>query len=185
MIAQTEGIHAWTPPGAGAVAVELGRTTSDVGAPVWPRYTLSRVSGLGSVGDPEDNRDRPAGQAREIARLSLRRGKTVTYEGKIKAQSLLELREAEADLRAAFDDEQREGRMDVSWHPLLVAFAAVPAKFFEARALTCDVIDVQTSERWERPYVVGLRMGDRRYFDETEDTHQVKVESTENLYEFT
>lgn len=178
MIPKIEGIHAWTPPGASEPAIELGRTHDDTGDPVWPRFKLTRVTGLGSTGEPEDNRDRPVGRGNETARLSQRRGKTVVYEGEVEARSLLELREAEALFGAAFDDLQREGRMDASWHPLLAAFAAVPAKFFEARAMTADIIDMQTTTQWDRPFVVGLRMGDRRYFDEETEKHAVSITKT-------
>lgn len=185
MIAKIEGIHAWTPPGAVEAAIEMGRTRTDLGAPVWPRFKLERITGLGSMGEPEDNRDRPVGRGNEIARLSKRRGKTVVYEGTLQARSLLELREAEVLFAAAFDDEDTEGRMDVSWHPLLTAFAAVPAKFYEARAMTADIIDTQSTTQWDRPFVVGLRMGDRRYFDEESEVREVKLSETDTPLEFT
>lgn len=185
MIAGSEGIHAWTPPGASAVAVELGRVKADDGSPVWPRYTIKRVTGLGSTGDPEDNRDRPPSRGLEIPRRSERRGKTITYEGSIKARSLLQLREAEAALRAAFDGLNREGRMDVSWHPLLTAFAAEPSKFYEARALTCDVVEAQEGQGWERLYVVGVRMSDRRYFDKESESQTVEITETNAAFSTT
>jgi len=177
-IAGIEGIHAWTPPGAGAAAVELGRVKDVGGALVWPRYELRGISGLGSLGDPEDNRDQPPGQSREIVRLSERRGKTVVYEGPIKARNLRELRQAEADLRAAFAEEELEGRMDVSWHPLDTQWVGVSEKFYLARALTCDIADKQEDRRWVRWFVVGVRLGDARYFDEETEAHSVKIEKT-------
>jgi hypothetical protein len=158
--------------------IVLGRAHDDAGEPVWPRFKLQRITGLGSTGEAEDNRDRPPGQNRETPRLSRRRGKSVVYEGEVKARSLLELREAEAMFSAAFDGLETEGRMDVSWHPLLAEFAAVPAKFYEARALTADIVDVQGTTQWDRPFVVGLRMSDRRYFDEETESHSVEVKET-------
>lgn len=184
MLAGIEGIHAWTPPGAAEPAVELGRVKDAEGALVWPRYELRAISGLGSLGDPEDNRDRPPGQQREITRLSQRRGKTVVYEGPIKSQTLKELREAEADLRAAFAELRNEGRMDVSWHPLDSQWEGVPAKFYEARALTCDIVDKQESTRWVRWYVVSVRLSDARYFDETSEVSEVEITKTNTLEEF-
>ena len=178
MIGGLEAIHAWTPPGEEAAAVELGRVYDARGTLVWPRYELRVITGLGSLGDPEDNRDRPPGQAREIARLSERRGKTVVYEGPIKAQTLKELREAEADLRAAFADEETEGRMDVSWHPLDTQWEGVPAKFYEARALTVDIVDKQEGQRWVRWFVVSVRLSDGRYFDEETERHEVSFRET-------
>lgn len=178
MIPGIEGIHAWTPPGALEPAVELGRIKADDGSLVWPRYTITRITGLRSLGEPEDNRDRPPGRQIETPRLSQRRGKTITYEGKIKAQTLLELGEAEDALLAAFDNLATEGRMDVFWHPLLTSHADLPTVFYEARALTCDVVEVQESRYWERGYVVGLRASDRRYFDEETEVYMAAFAQT-------
>lgn len=189
MIGKSEAIHAWTPPGAAEPAIELGRVKDDAGALIFPCFTIKRLTGFGSVGDPEDNRDRPPGQQREQPRKSLRRGKTITYEGTLKARSLLELREAEALFTAAFDDLSAEGRMDAFWHPKLLAarpaFAAIPPKFYEAKALTADIIDTQESQGWWRSYVVGLRMSDRRYFDEESEVHSVTLTNTNTTYDFT
>lgn len=185
MIAGIEGIHAWTPPGAEGAAIELGRIKDDEGTPVWPRFELVRVTGPGSLGEPEDNRDRPPGAAREIIRHSERRGKSIAYEGTLKARDVFELRQAEEEFRAAFDDLEGEGRMDVSWHPLLAAFAEVPPKFFEARALTADIVDTQDTRNFERPFVVGLRASDRRYFDEESEVHSVTIVNSATTYDFT
>jgi hypothetical protein len=183
MIAGVEGIHAWTPPGAGAVALELNRIFADDGSPVWPRFKVKRVIGLMGNGEPEDNRDRPPGRPIEIPRRSERRGKTVVYEGVIQARTLLQLREAESTLRAAFDDLEGEGRMNVSWHPLLEAFADVPPKYFEARSTSgVEIADVQEAEGWERSFVIGLRMGDRRYFDETSGVHTAETTDALTAY---
>jgi hypothetical protein len=178
MIAGIEGIHAWTPPGAGAAAVELGRIIDNAGTKIWPHFTIDRLTGLMSTGEAEDNRDRPPGRGIEIPRRSVRRGKTVVYEGRIRARSLLQLREAEAALRAAFDDNSAEGRMDVDWHVLFTAASAIPAKFYEARALPCEIEDVQGGEKYERSYVVGLRMGDRRYWDAAAKTSSLATAET-------
>lgn len=180
-----EGIHAWTPPGASEPAIELGRVKDDLGVLVWPRYKLRVVSGLMSLGDPEDNRDAPVGRIGEISRLAYRRGKTVVYEGTIKARTLLELREAEADLRAAFADQSAEGRMDVSPHPLDTQWTGVPAKFYEARAMTCEIPDNQSTQTWDRNFVVAVRMSDPRYFDEETEVHKATITETLKVVAFT
>jgi hypothetical protein len=180
-----EGIHAWTPPGASEPAIELGRIYDAGGKPVWPRFELVRLSGRTSLGEAESKRDRPPGAAREILRRSERRGKTWVFEGILKARNLLQLREAEALFAAAFDDTEGEGRMDGTWHPLLDAFAEVPPKFFEAQALTADIIDSQDTRNFERPFVVGLRASDRRYFDTAGATHVVLITKTDTPGEFT
>jgi hypothetical protein len=168
-------------------AIELGRTKDSVGIPIWPRFELTRITGRTSLGEAESNRDRPVGAAREILRRSGRRGKTWAYEGVLKARSLVELREAEALFAAAFDDTEGEGRMDAFWHPLLLAaepaLAVESPKFFEAQALTADIIDSQDTRNFERPFVVGLRAGDRRYFDAA-GSGTVKGTNTNTLYDF-
>ena len=177
MIPGLEGRFAWTPAGEEEPAVTLGLLRDDEGREVWPRYRIRNIGGLMGGGDPEDNRDAPPGRLGEIARLSQRRGKSVTFSGAIQARTLLELREAEADLRAAFA-AMTEGRMDATWHPSNTEFDAVPPKFFEARALTCEVVDVQEAQGWERAFVIGLRMGDPRYFDEETERHEVSIRET-------
>lgn len=177
MLLGIEARHAWTPPGASEPAITLNRIKDDAGAPVWPRYRVRRISGLMGLGEPEDQRDRPVGRLGEIVRRSNRRGKTAVFEGAIQARTLLELREAEADLRAAFNDLEGEGRMDVTPHPDNAALAAVPPVFYEARALTCDIIDVQGGRTWERLFVVGLRLGDPRYFSEGTSIEEVATET--------
>lgn len=167
-----------------APILTLNRLFDDSGAELWPRYKLKSVSGLMSLGDAEDNRDLPVGRVGELARLAYRRGKTVVYEGAIKAQSLLQLREAEANLRAAFAEESGEGCMDVRPHPLDTQWVGVPEKFFEGRALTCEVVDVQNSKTWERGFVVAVRMGDPRYFQELETLGKATVANTNTSVDF-
>lgn len=172
-----EGIFAWTPPGDTEPAVELNRLKADDGSPVWPRYRVKRITGLNGTGEPESNYDRPPGRALEIPRRSERRGKTAVFEGLIEARTLVQLREAEADLRAAFDALSGEGRIDAFWHPLLEDFEDVPPKYFEARSLTCEIAEVQESKTWTRSFVIGLRLGDRRYFGRS-DTSIVELAET-------
>ena len=65
--------------------------------------------------------------------------------------------------------------MDVSPHPLNEAFAEEPAKFYTARPLALDISDEQPSPfgdsmGFERVFLLALRMGDPRYFDEASET---------------
>jgi hypothetical protein len=160
----------------------------DAGNLLWPRWEIKQLTGLSSKGEPEDNRDRPPGAPREIPRRSVRRGKTVVFEGILKCRDLFELREAEALFDAAFQDIEREARMDSFWHPLLLAarpaFAAVPPKFWEAKPLTADIIDRQEGQEFWRPFVLGLRMSDARYFDEESESYSVNVVNTNTTYDF-
>ncbi len=184
MIWGIEGRHAWTPPGADEPAIVLGRELDDAGVRVWPHLKLDRISGLHSLGDSEDRRDPRIGQIGEITRHSKRRGKTVTYEGRIRARSLKTLREAEADLRAAFAEQEAEGRMDVTPHPLNTEFAGEPAKFFTARALGIDIIDRQEQRGYTRFFVLALRLGDPRYFDDETETFNRVTVKTNTRYEW-
>lgn len=110
MIAKLEGTHSWN--GGAVVLNDLD---------VWPRFELSRITGLGSGGDIDDRRVERQGRKGETPKPALRRGKTVAYEGEIRARTLLELRRAEAALSAAFDPLTYggllEGQMVSAPHP--------------------------------------------------------------------
>jgi hypothetical protein len=174
VIAGIEGLHAWTPPGAGSAAVVLGE------AP----YKLTEVTGLDSLAATEDNRDPRIGGIGTIPRPSQRREKPVTYTGWIECDSLLELHEAKANLRAAFAVVRSEGRMDVAWHEDLAEMAAVPPKFYEARPVLCEIVDRQEMRGYKRRFVLGLVNGDGRYFDEESEAYTVEIEETNTGYEF-
>jgi hypothetical protein len=163
-----EALHGWRPPGASEPAVTLGEGP----------YRIIEITGLSSLGDSEDNRDLLVGAVGERARPSERRGKTVAYVGRIEAETLLELREAEAALRAAFADETAEGRMDLAAHPDNVELAGQTPKFYEARALNCDIPDVQATKRFWRPFVIGLRAGDPRVWDAETGSVDLSVSHT-------
>lgn len=150
-----EGLHSWTPPGAIEPAVTIGEGV----------YKLRGISGLGSLGDPEENAAAIVGGIGENLYPDDRRGKTVAYEGRIDADSLLELREAEATLRAAFANRRGLGRMDLVAHPDNVELAGQSPKFFEAQAMNCDIADQQATKRWSRNFVIGVRLGDPRIFE--------------------
>lgn len=110
MIAKLEGTHSWN--GGAVVLNDLD---------VWPRFELSKITGLGSGGDIDDQRVERRGRKGETPKPALRRGKTVAYEGTIHARSLMELRQAEGDLLAGFDPlvygGLLEGEMVSAPHP--------------------------------------------------------------------
>jgi hypothetical protein len=151
-----EALHSFTPPGASEPAITLGQ------AP----YRLTGISGLSSLGESEANSDPIVGGIGERARLSQRRSKTVAYEGRIVASSMLELRNAESALRAAFGDDSAEGRIDITAHPDNAELAGETPKYFGARALSCDIYDSQSTKSFTRSFVVGVRAGDPRVFEE-------------------
>lgn len=165
-------------------AVTLGLLTDDANVQVWPRHTIKTISGLHSIGEPENRADLPVRRMGEIGRLSYRRGKTVSYEGWIKAKTLRSLREAEAAFRAAFADEGAEGRMYVTPHPLNPDWSGVPQKFYVARSLGAEVVDSQDTENYKRRYLVALRLHDPRYFDEETEIHTATTAESLTSYSF-
>lgn len=173
------GVSYESPATMEAPALTLNLLTDDAGNKLWPRFKVTRVSGLMNLGDAEDKADLPVRRIGELSRLSFRRGKTVTYEGRVEARSLRQLREAEATFREAFADESREGRMDVTPHPLNEDFFGVPAKFYTARALGCDIIDQQGSNSYRRPFVAALRLHDPLYYDVTPESGTITTVKTD------
>lgn len=174
MLPGVEGIFDWTPPGAAEPAITLNDRSG-----VSPWFKVIRITGLHSIGDAEDNRDPRIGGLGEITRPSQRRGKSCTFEGSIQAASLRELREARDTLAAAFSDLTREGRMDCVWAAGNVEFEDAPPVFFEARALLAEVVEEQGTKGWNRPFVIGLRLGDPRHFDEETELFEATITNTE------
>lgn len=140
MIAKLEGTHSWN---GGAVVLN--------DRDVWPRFKLSQINGLGSIGDTDDQRSNRQGRRGENVRPALRRGKTVSYEGTIHARSLMELRQAEEDLGAAFDPLTYggllEGEMVVTPHPEAVRRNLVTEPSFEAPLAWTNVGGLGTMQR--------------------------------------
>lgn len=170
-------------------ALTLNLLEDEDGDPVWPRYKLVEVGGLMGLGDAEEINDPKVGQTGENPRLSQRRGKTVSYVGAVQARSLRDLRLAEAALRAAFADCTRQGLMDVTPHPDNPEFLDDPPKFYEARALGVELVDVQgpptvTTFGFERTFILGLRMADPRYFDDETLRFTATITETNSIEEF-
>jgi hypothetical protein len=150
-----EALHTW----------ETGLVLNDQAA--WPRYWVSSITGLHSLADFSGLSDPRIGRPGEIPRRDYRRGKTISYEGDILGRTLIELREAEQDLLAAFATNE-EKRMDVEPPP---AFTAGVPRFFRARPISCDTVDLPSSPDGITQHVRGfglvLRMYDPRFYDPT------------------
>lgn len=154
--------------------VTLNRVVDDAGAKVYPRYNVEKITGLSSGGESADRRDNRIGAQGEIPRRSFRRGKTITYEGLVQALTRASLRQVEADMVLAFDDQVNEGLMVVTPHPLYDASGAY--RYYNARALTCDIDDAaafsphRVTQGHQTPFVVALRnarAGGISYRDQT------------------
>lgn len=157
-----EGKHNWD------ATIVLGDKS---GWPGQPYAKVDRITGLASLGDAEDIRDLNAGGIGEIARRSSRRGKTVTYEGKLRARSRDQLRAMETAMRAAFADQQVEKEMVIA--PPDFAMPDGESYLFRARSLSLDIPDVETSPfgpalGHERPFALSLRASDPRIYSATE-----------------
>lgn len=147
-----EATHQW---GAGLVLNQEG---------VYPRYELDRIGGLHSHPEVEDNREPAFGRIGEIAYPSLPRGKTLTYEGRVVAYTLAQMRAAAAALRGSFRPVS-DGTMYVRPSPVIGG----PTWRYGARVLACDVDDEQTRgdeampSPYQREFVLSLRMADPRF----------------------
>ncbi len=133
-----------------------------------PRFRLDRIGGLHSLPDIEDNREPAQGRIGERAWPSLFRGRTVTYEGRIFAATLNDLRVAESDLKAAFGTTA-EGQMVINYAPGYAPGAGF-AFFYHARCVQLEIPDEQAVAPYalptpfQRPFVVALRMSDPRFY---------------------
>jgi hypothetical protein len=132
-----------------------------------PNYWVETIPGLQSLPDAEDLRDLATGRSGEIARRSVRRGKTITYNGSVRARSAADMRSGMAALTAAFQD-MVEGQMVITPNP---SYAPGVTRTYNARALSCDPGDevLDPNARWpfQMPFVIGLRMSDPRFYDPT------------------
>jgi hypothetical protein len=135
----------------------------------FPRYKLHQIGGLYSKAEFEDRRQPAVGRIGEIPLLSFLRGKTLTYEGTMEAQTLDDLRALQGSLGGAFAPvDERE--MVVTVDPRIGS--AVYS--YWARCISLDGTEAQeaTPNRmtrgFERPFAIGLRMSDPRFYDVNE-----------------
>jgi hypothetical protein len=144
--------------------VTLNRRRDDDGVDVFPRYMVDHTTGLMSSGESGDRRDNKVRAQGEIPRRSFRRGKTITYEGLTQATTRAELREAEATLSAAFDDQTGEGLVIATPHPDNPDYDSGDFSYYPAKAITCEIDDEITfsprrpnTHGHESPFVIALR----------------------------
>lgn len=148
-----EGRHQWND------GVVLGDLTTD------PHAHLSTIPGLFSIADPEDLRDVATGRPGEIPRRSDRRGKTITYNGEVRAHSLHAMRSLWTQIAGSFVP-MSEGRMVVRPHP---SYTEGVTRYFRARCLTADPgdeeFDLNNYWPYQLPFAIGLRLSDARFYD--------------------
>jgi hypothetical protein len=133
----------------------------------FPRAKVNRITGLHDLPDADDNRENNTGYAGEQPYVGHARGRTIVYEGVLKAQTLPQLRAYGNALRAAFQDRSGEKVMTHAPH---VTWGAI-SHFFYARVINWSSPEDQTSYSgsamptpWQRPFVLTLRQSDPRYY---------------------
>lgn len=182
MLPGIEAKHVWQP--ASGDPLTLGGV-DQASVATWPRYRLLKIDGRQAKPDQDDRRDPASGKLGEIARRATLRGKTEAWEGLIIAQSLSQLRTAADDLIAAFA-EGDEGTMTIQ---APASYTGLDNHTFTARVMTCSSPDQQTfgpaigvgqgyvagSGGWVRPFTLGLRLSDPRYYEATERTAQTST----------
>jgi hypothetical protein len=127
---------------------------------------LDKISGLHSRADSDDNRGNNQGRPGEYLLPSVARGRTITYEGRLRAGSLNALREAEANMRTAYSGS--EGLMLVEYNPLYSSSEEIVWLYF-GRVTQFEVVDEQTAAPdalfpHERSFVLAIRQHDPRYY---------------------
>lgn len=164
MILGAEGVQAWT--GADGSILALNRRD------LWPHYEVRRIPGLHRGGDFEAQSDNATQRTGEVPREGERAGKSMTYEGLVKARSLPDLLSAVESFQAAFADTA-EGTMVHSPHPDYPG-ADLPTRTLHCRVLEASVDDEQavdphrSSFGYERPFSLSVRLSDPRYYHDAE-----------------
>jgi hypothetical protein len=153
-----EGEHTWNG------GIVLGR---EFGTPKLPRYKVTKWTGLHSLPESDDNRDKNTSRAGETIWPSFARGKTVIPTGVIQASDLEEMRVATAYMRGQFANRSDEGQMISE---AVAHLDGIPWSW-NARVLALDIDDEvkrgpgAQPTPWEREFMLSLRMSDARFYD--------------------
>jgi hypothetical protein len=152
-----EGIHTWN---SGFVLNDLD---------TYPRAKCTRITGLHDLPEAEDNREPRNSQHGENIFPSYVRGKTVTYEGELRAATQQALAAYRQSMRAAFAERNVEGHMVSAPH---ATYGSVAWEYY-ARVLSCSIDDeIRTSVEeyhngtrpvFVRNFALALRLADARY----------------------
>lgn len=147
-----EGLHTWN-------GVTLNNNLA------FPRYKLTRITGIRSKPDSDDYRDPAKGSIGEITYSSQPRGKTIVYSGVIEATDQVSLRTAGNALMAAFAETKSEGFLGIA----PPAGRGGVAWFAACKSLACDIDDevfttMQSVFLYSRRFTCSLRMSDPRFY---------------------
>lgn len=163
-----EGIHTLHLP-AGTI---LPSGASSVAMNQWegslPYLQLQRVTGLYDVADADDPRDNLVNQIGEVPYPRLRRGKTLTYSGLVRAASLDDMRSLIATLRAIASSTQ-DTTLTLAYDATYAGGALEFTACGQPIAFTCD--DDQSSfspqsvpSPYQRGFTLTYRMRDPRFY---------------------
>jgi hypothetical protein len=157
----------WTPPGASEVAAVLNRTIDESGNTVFPHVEITGIPGLQDLAEPGSAAHKRVGRRGEVPRRNFRGGKSPLYTGIIRARTERELEEYRAELRAAFEDQSAEGRMDHIPRTAGGLYTADDARFFNASTRGLEMAEASPGGGlWRASFVLALRNHDGRYFEE-------------------
>lgn len=136
----------------------------------FPRYRLTKISGLHDIGDADLPVGTPNGVQREYAYPGMNRGKTLDYEGLIEAVDLQTVRQMAQNLRTMYSNRMVE-RVHQITPP--TGYGTDTWRFM-ARCTSLEIDDEppQSLNRLPtkevRGFLLSLRMSDSRFFYETE-----------------
>ena len=132
-----------------------------------PRAQLRRIVGLHDLPDADDNREPATAYPGEVPVLGHARGRTIVYEGVIKARTMNELRAVSNAMRVAFRNRSDEGTFTHAPH---ATWGAV-SHWFKARVIALSIPEDQDSipasampSPYKRPFTLTVRQSDPRYY---------------------
>lgn len=106
-----DGTHAWAPA-VGSAPPTLNDW--NVLAPTWPRVRIEQITGWRSLPDADDNRDPRTTTHGEFPWPGMMLGKTIVYEGAVRALSWLTLKAPVNSMVLGFGERSQEGVMTVT-----------------------------------------------------------------------
>lgn len=157
-----------TDVGAGLAGLEAVHSWDDLivlNEPALPRVKLDKISGLFGTPDFVAQQDPMMGRIGELPRFSVKRGRTISYEGRVMGRSRVELRQLLTLMGLAFARTD-ERKMTVTTNPALGGDAYT----FEGRVLDYQSIESQDvgphgpTLGWQRPFTLAIRCADPRYY---------------------